>query len=194
MKTLAKSVPLVALVALLALGSLSCRKKVTITTEPCTGPSGAPAICVKVIVKYSSAGSVNAWSMYETREVDPDLLAPELNSTPTGSVAITLESGNVVTHSGSLYYDSGTNPPPVRSGYDVLAYRPSDPSALQSFIDQYKDQATSATVAVNVMLRDISSSSSTTPVDVQASNEGDLDYVGSASASVGGIFEENKDF
>jgi hypothetical protein len=186
---------LVAVVLLLALPSLSCRKVVSVHFVECTSPRGDTAICLIVEMDFSSAGSVNAWSLYQTREVDPNQLGPEWLSTPTGVLDIKLANGQTVRHTGSLYLDSGTQPPPVRSGYSVLAYRPSNPGAVQNFVDTYGSQATSAKLTVTVMLRDVSGGSGGQAlVDVQGNHGSTREYLGTVGGSLPDITPDNQDF
>lgn len=128
--------------------------------------------------------SVNAWSIYETREVDPNVYTHDSNSTPTGSITVTLGDGSTVTYSGNLYLDTGTTVAPTTAGHTVLVYRPVDPSGLQAFIDQYKDQATSVDINSLINLKDISDGSvSASVVDFKTHYNSDLDYIGSANST-----------
>jgi hypothetical protein len=101
---------------LVALPTLSCRKSVGVYFRECTSPRSDTAICLIVETELSSADSVNAWSLYQTREVDPQKLGPETWATPSGVLSIKLNNGQTVTHSGTLYLDYNTQPPAVQQG------------------------------------------------------------------------------
>lgn len=138
-----------------------------------------------VWVSFShSISSVNAWSIYETREVDPDVYAHDSSSTPTGTITVTLNNGSTVNYSGNLYLDTGTSVAPTRSGHTVLVYRPTDPSGLQAFIDQYKDQAASVNINSLIKLEDVSDGLvSSSVVDFKTHYNSALNYVGSANST-----------
>lgn len=132
----------------------------------------------------NETNSVSANSVFQTREVDPNVFTNDPNYTHSGIVTLTLENGSTVSHSQNLYYDSGTSVAPITSGHVALAYRPVNPSALQSFLDQYWSQTVSATVTAVVRLRDISDGTvSSTTVDVQASANAQTEYIGSSSVT-----------
>jgi hypothetical protein len=186
---------LVVVVLLLALPSLSCRKVVSVHFQECTSPRGDTAICLIVEVDFSSAGSIHAGTLYQTREVNPNYLGPEWLATPTGVLDLKLDSGQTVRHTGSLYLDAGTQPPPIRSGSTVLSYRPSNPAALQGFIDAHRSEATSAKLTVTVMLRDVSGGmGGQTFVDVQGNHGSTREYLGTVGGSLPDISPENQDY
>ena len=104
----------------------------------------------------------------------------------SGTVILTLDDGTTVSYSGSLYYDSSTAVAPVNSGHVALAYRPSSPGALQSFLDQYWSRTVSGKVISTVGLRNISSESTSTTVEVQSSVDGQVEYLGTGSVTLSG--------
>lgn len=135
-----------------------------------------------------------ASSVFETREVDPNLYANDPDHPHSGTLTLTLDDGTTVSHSQGLYYDSTTAVSPVTSGHEALAYRPVNPSALQSFLDQYWSRATSAKVTTRVGLQDLSTESTSTTVDIQASAHDQLQYVGTGSVTTSGSGPLQKDF
>lgn len=159
--------------------------------SPCT------TRCVEGGIRVSfqqNLGSVSAWSLYETHEVDPNVYAHDSTSTPTGTMSVTLTNGSTVTYSGNLYLDTSTTVTPTTSGYDVLVYRPVDPSGLQAFIDQYKDTADSVAITTKVRLKDISGGTvSSSVVDFKANYETNLEYVGSVNSVPPSYDPLNKD-
>lgn len=181
----------IAILALFALVSFGCKAGGTLV--PCQGN------CVAGVgwIKFSEdIGSINAWSIYETREVDPNVYTHDSNSQPTGTVTVTLANGSTVNYTGNLSLDTSTQPAPTTPGHNVLVYRPSDPAGLQAFIDQYRDQAVSTDISSTVQLRDISGGSvQTTTVDFKANYNSNLGYMGSVTGTPpsysGGVF--NKD-
>lgn len=142
--------------------------------------SGKGTITVDVTIG-SGGHSASANSIFETREVDPNVLANDGGYPHSGTVILTLDDGTTVSYSGSLYYDSNTAVTPANSGHVALAYRPSNPVALQSFLDQYWSRAVTARVISTVGIRTVSSASTYTTVDVQSSVDGQLQYIGTGS-------------
>lgn len=167
--------------ALLTAGFLSYGCGSGVRLMQCTGN----CISVGGWISFSeNVGSISAYSFYETREVDPNVYAHDSSSTPTGTITVTLGSGATVTYSGNLYLDTSTTVTPTTSGHTVLVYRPVDPSGLQSFIDQYKSQATSVDVNTTVKLVDVSGgSASSSVVDLKGNYDSSLNYLGSVNST-----------
>jgi hypothetical protein len=146
----------------------------------CRSPSGAATRCVGLRLTFKSSESFDAWSIFETREVDPAVYDHDPETTSVGTLKITLNTGAVVSHSQALYRDLGTTVQPVTPGYRVLVYRPANPAALQNFINQYKAQAVSAEINTTVSLRDVSNGTvSSSVVDTQGRYNSSLEYIGS---------------
>lgn len=178
-----------AILACLVLLSSGCRKGAYL--QPC----GNKCVRGGVWVSFSqSVSSVNAWSVYETREVDPNVYAHDPTRTPMGVVSVTLNNGSTVTYSGALVLDTSTSVSPTTSGHSVLVYRPANPSGLQAFINQYKDQAVSVDIDTAIDLKDISNGAvESSVVDFKANYNGTLSYIGSMSSTPpsGGPFNQD---
>jgi len=170
------------LVLVLLVSSMGCGKRLYL--DPCD-MSGTPGICGGVGVSFDQGlSSVNAWSIYETREVDPNVYAHDSGYTPNGTIRVTLANGGVVSYHGSLYLDTSTSVAPTTSGHQVLVYRPSDPSSLQNFINQYKDAAASVDIDTMVRLRDISGGSvGSSIVDAKGNYNSNPSYIGSVNST-----------
>lgn len=147
--------------------------------------SGDIGVTVTVTIETGSS-SMDANSIWQTREVDPTLLANDSGYPHAGTITLNLENGTSVSYSQGLEYDSGTSVSPIRTGHQALVYRPENPQNLQSFLDQYWDQAVSGTIVSNVGLEDNSSSSESTIVDVQGAAESQTQYLGSGSVTTEG--------
>lgn len=167
------------------------------------GCSGSVSVSADQDGKWSIEGTVSwenglsqtsAQSVYETREVDPNLLANNSSYPHSGTVTLTLNDGSTVSYTQSLYYDSSTVVSPVTAGNVALVYRPVDPAALQSFLDQYEGQVASASTYTDVGLLDISGESTSTTVDVQAFANSDSTYVGTGSLTTTSGEPFQKDF
>lgn len=146
---------------------------------------GNVEIVVTIEWSKSTSTAPSVTTMFETREVDPNLLTNDSGFAHQGTVTLTLSNGTKVSHTQGLNYDSGTNVAPITSGYDTLAYRPSNPSALQNFLNQYWDQVETGKITTKVGLKDIATSSTSTTVDVQSAAESQIQYTGTASGGVG---------
>lgn len=167
------------ILVVLCLTSSACKKGAHLV--PCIGNCVAGVGWVSF---NDNLGSINAWSIYETREVDPNVYEPDSNAQPTGTITVTLTSGSTVNYSGNLQLDTSTQVNPTTPGHLVLVYRPADPGGLQDFIDQYKDQAIDTDISTNVQLRDVSGGAvETTTVDFKASYNSNLGYLGSVTGS-----------
>lgn len=180
---------LIPVLAVLMLGFAGCEK--FITTQQCTGT----CVNIGVGVRFSeNVESINAWSIYETREVDASLYAHDPTSTPSGTIAVTLSSGATLSYNTTLFLDTSTVVSPTTSGHTVLVYRPTNPAALQDFIDQYQGQATSVDINTSVTLSDVSGGSGeSTVVDVKGNYNSDLNYIGSVSLTTMSGDPFNKD-
>ena len=74
---------------------------------------------------------------------------------------------------------------PNTPGYRVYAFVPSDLSALQAFINQYRSSAVSADIDTTVTLADISSGGDPSAVvDVQGDSGSEKDFIGSVTAEL----------
>lgn len=163
----------------------SCNRSVK--AGPCVDPQGNPAVCVEVTVTFahSTSTSISEDSLFQTREVDPTVYANASGANHVGTLKLTLDSGATVSHSQNLVYDSGTSVAAVTSGYDVLAYRPSDLAALSNFIDTYESQTSSVEIVTSVVLSDVSNGTvEDSVVDAQGHHSSTLDYHGSVTTSV----------
>jgi hypothetical protein len=148
----------------------------------CRSPSGVPSMCVGVrITKAVLAEPLNVSTMYETREVDPNVYAPDSSQGAWATVTLTLRSGATMSHSQALYYDDSTYVAPVTPGNRVLVYRPVDPAAAQSLIDHYRSQTADYSVTTDIPLQDISDGSvDSSRVDAQGHYNSTTGYLGSA--------------
>lgn len=173
---------LLSVLTLVVLGLLASGCKKGVFLQPC---HTTRCIAGGVSIGFSeNIGSVSAWSLYETREVDPNIYAHDGTSTPTGTVKVALANGSSVTYTGPLYLDTSTYIAPTTAGHTVLVYRPADPNGLQAFIDQYKEQAISTEIDTLVKLADVSDGSiSSSMIDFKANYSGNLEYIGSVRSS-----------
>jgi hypothetical protein len=155
----------------------------TVTSSPCVTPSGRTGVCVRVrVTKAAPSENLNASTLYETREVDPNVYAPDPSAVAASTLTVTLQSGAVVTFTANLYYDSSTTLSPHTPGYQVLVYRPSNPTALQSFVDQYRSQTAEFSLDTSIPLKDLSNGSVTSsPVDTQLRHNATIDYIGTVT-------------
>lgn len=145
------------------------------------GSASHPTRCVGLRFTFGKASeSFDAWSIFETREVDPGVYDHDPGTTPTGTLKVALDTGAVVSHTQALYRDLSTTVQPVTPGYRVLVYRPANPAALQNFINQYRSKAISTEINTTVSLRDVSNGTiSSSVVDTQGRYNSTLDYIGS---------------
>lgn len=167
------------------------------------GCSGSVSVTADQDGKWSIEGTVSwedglsqtsAQSVYETREVDPNLLANDSSYPHSGTLTLTLNDGSTVSYTQSLYYDSSTVVSPVTAGNVALVYRPVDPAALQDFLDRYDGQVASAYTQTDVGLLDVSGEATSTAVDVQAFANSDRTYVGTGSLTTTSGEPFQKDF
>lgn len=138
---------------------------VEVEREPCPCPCPVPL------------GS----QIFETREIDPSVLADDPNGEKSGIIYISLASGQTVTLLHELVHDSGTYLPPITSGNSVLVYRPADPAAVVQFLESYWDQALGFKTVTKIDFLDVSGGGiQRTTVDIRQA-VGETEYVGSAT-------------
>jgi hypothetical protein len=168
---------------MLALALVLAACTVTLEKGVCQKPSGEWFVCVKLIIKKAAvAEPIDANTLYETREVDPSVYAPDPNATATSTVTVTLTSGATVSYATNLYYDSSMALSPVTPGYKVLVYRPVNPASLQSFIKQYQSQTAEFSTDSTIPLKDISGgNTASSPVDVRGRYNTRLEYIGTVN-------------
>lgn len=169
-------VPILAMIAMLMTG---CKEDVTVNAYVVDGNM----LVIEVTITWERLEKTSAPSVYETREVDPDLLGNDPNYPHRGTVTLTLNDGSTVSYSQDLYYDSSTVVGAVTSGHTALAYRAVDPAGLQNFLDQYEGRVASVQTHSRVGLLDFSSDSTSTTVDCQGSADNETTYIGTAGVT-----------
>lgn len=134
------------------------------------------------VTKAVTSQAIDANTLYETREVDPRVYAPDPDATAVSTLTVTLTSGAVVSYSTKLYYDSSTTLTSHTPGYQVLVYRPVNTASLQSFINQYRSQAAELSFDTSIPLKDVSNGSvDSSPVDAQGRYNATINYIGTVA-------------
>ncbi len=172
-------------VALVVLGLVACgtvHLNCTDEVDPVSGRYTGRTFCGIRIQFPKSGPRPQAAALFGTREVDPYVYSEDPSGAHSFTVTATMPSGGVVTFAGALVRDPATQVAPIRSGYQVLVFRPSNPSALQAFIDQYWDVAVSYSAESLVSLVDLSTGGTrNTFIDLQAFGAQEVEYLGSIS-------------
>lgn len=148
--------------------------------DPLTGEyTGRTWGGIKIILgKSGSCPDIAA--LWETREVDPFVYQEDPSGGHTYTARAIMPSGGHAIFTGALVRDHTIQVSPLRPGHVALVFRPTDPTALQAFLNQYWSTASAFEVETSISLIDVSSGQvQATPIDIQVAGHEGSQYLGS---------------